>query len=90
MINGVPVGVAGGDPYHPVIVSIPARATLLVYTDGLVERRGEPLDTGFDRLRAATATANGSLEQLLSRVVDDVTRNGSDDDTAILGIHWTD
>jgi serine phosphatase RsbU (regulator of sigma subunit) len=90
MSNGVPVGVTGADPYHPVIVSIPARATLLVYTDGLVERRGEPLDTGFDRLRASTANANGSLEQLLTRVVDDVTRNGSDDDTAVLGIHWTD
>jgi serine phosphatase RsbU (regulator of sigma subunit) len=89
MVNGVPVGVTAHDTYHPVIVSVPARATLLVYTDGLVERRGEALDVGFERLRAATAGDTGPLEQLLTTVVADVTNIESDDDTALLGIRWT-
>ena len=44
--TGVPVGVNGEVSYDSVTVTIPPRATLLVYTDGLVERRGESLDTG--------------------------------------------
>jgi phosphoserine phosphatase RsbU/P len=30
---------------------------LLLYTDGLVERRGESLDVGLERLRATVTTA---------------------------------
>lgn len=87
--NGVPVGVVGTDAYHPVIVSVPARATLLVYTDGLVERRGEELDAGFERLRNACASRDSSLEELLTAVVSEVTLLESEDDTALLGIRWT-
>jgi serine phosphatase RsbU (regulator of sigma subunit) len=90
MSNGVPVGVGGPNGYHPVIVSIPARATLLVYTDGLVERRGETLDAGFERLREASAGVAGSLDDLLGQVVDELMREGAEDDTALLGIRWTD
>jgi serine phosphatase RsbU (regulator of sigma subunit) len=90
MNNGVPVGVSGPNGYHPVIVSIPARATLLVFTDGLVERRGETLDAGFDRLRDASTATGGSLDDLLGTVVDELAYAGTEDDTAVLGIRWTD
>jgi serine phosphatase RsbU (regulator of sigma subunit) len=89
MNNGVPVGVVAPDGYQRVIVSIPARATLLVFTDGLVERRGEPLDAGFSRLRAATAGFDGSLEDLLTKVVSELSYAEAEDDTALLGIRWT-
>lgn len=36
-------------------VPFPPGAVLVLYTDGLVERRGEPLDAGFERLLAAVA-----------------------------------
>jgi serine phosphatase RsbU (regulator of sigma subunit) len=36
---------------------VPAGSTLLAYTDGLFERRGEILDDGLDRLRDAAAQA---------------------------------
>ncbi|MFI8946492.1 SpoIIE family protein phosphatase [Streptomyces sp. NPDC053750] len=36
---------------HP----LPSRSTLLLYTDGLVERRDEPLDEALDRLRRHAA-----------------------------------
>jgi serine phosphatase RsbU (regulator of sigma subunit) len=90
MSNGVPVGVSSPNGYHPVIVSIPAGATLLVFTDGLVERRGETLDAGFDRLRDATSGIPGSLDDLLAKVVGDLVDAGAEDDTAVLGIRWTD
>lgn len=34
---------------------LPAGSTLLLYTDGLVERRDEPLDEALDRLRRHAA-----------------------------------
>ena len=86
--NGVPVGVTGTEPYESVTASIPANATLLVFTDGLVERRGEALDVGFQRLRDSSVGVEGSLEDLLTRVVRDAEHAGAQDDTAVLGIRW--
>jgi PAS domain S-box-containing protein len=37
----------------------PAGSTLLLFTDGLVERRREPIDAGLDRLAAAAAAVVG-------------------------------
>ena len=49
---GPPVGVATHE-FEPVDVSVPPDGTLLAYTDGLFERRGESPDEGLARLRAA-------------------------------------
>src|SRR4029079_18158276 len=38
--------------------AFPPGALLAMYTDGLVERRGEPLDVGLERLRAIVAPDN--------------------------------
>jgi hypothetical protein len=64
-------------------------ATLLAFTDGAVERRGEAIDTGLDRLRAAAADAGtrpleGMLDDVLAALADD----GKKDDTVLLGIRW--
>ncbi len=45
-------------------------STLLLYTDGLVERRGEAIDVGMERLREALGTGPADLEQLCSHVLD--------------------
>lgn len=86
--TGVPVGVKGGVSYESVTVTIPPRATLLVYTDGLVERRGESLDVGLDRLRDTARSVDGSLEHLLTTIVDRLAETGASDDTALLGVRW--
>jgi serine phosphatase RsbU (regulator of sigma subunit) len=86
---GVPIGIAAVSQYTSVTVSIPARATILAFTDGLVERRGESLDDGLNRLRLATVgTATQPLEQMLTQVVRELTPDGSDDDSAVLGLRW--
>jgi serine phosphatase RsbU (regulator of sigma subunit) len=60
-------------------------STLLLYTDGLVERRGADLDTGFDWLLDAVAgLAHGTLDELcdgLLAAIGDV-----DDDVALLAV----
>ena len=85
---GAPLGVAKHESYSAVSVSIPMGATVLAYTDGLVERRGEHLDTGRERLRSGALDTGGSLDDQLARIVAHTIPEGSSDDTAILGLRW--
>jgi serine phosphatase RsbU (regulator of sigma subunit) len=84
---GPPIGVSTHPTYTSASVSVPARATLIAYTDGLVERRGESLDAGLERLQDCVRPDNLSLEDLLSTIVTDLAHDGSDD-IAILGVRW--
>ncbi|MFJ8588441.1 SpoIIE family protein phosphatase [Streptomyces sp. NPDC093595] len=53
-----PLGPVPFKDYPQDETTVPADATLVFYTDGLIERRGEGLDVGMDRLaQAARATA---------------------------------
>jgi sigma-B regulation protein RsbU (phosphoserine phosphatase) len=47
------LGLAEETPRQVTTLSFPPGSLLGLYTDGLVERRGEPLDEGIARLRAA-------------------------------------
>ncbi|MCU1354258.1 MAG: Two component signal transduction histidine kinase [Acidimicrobiales bacterium] len=86
---GVPVGVTADGPYTSVTVEVPPNATYLAFTDGLFERRGETVDVGLERLRAAvTSQAGLGLDELLSSVYRQLAETGIHDDTAILGVRW--
>ena len=63
---GPPIGVQSGARYTPMTVTVPRRATLLAFTDGLVERRGESIDTGLARLRDAAVGENQDLRIYLA------------------------
>ena len=67
-------------------VDLPPDATLVLYTDGLTERRGEDPDAGVARLAALVGELGGQpLEELcdalLHRLLPD---EGADDDVALL------
>lgn len=86
---GMPIGLSNQNVYTPVTAVVPANATLLAFTDGLVERRGEAVDASLERLSdAASVDGNQSLDRLLASLVDEFTRDGIDDDAAILGVRW--
>lgn len=64
--------------------------TLLLYTDGLVERRDEDLDSGFDRLREAVAAVRDlPLEVLCDAVLTAMRPDGSDD-IALIAVRVAD
>ena len=86
---GPPIGVENGRRYNEVTIDLPADSMVLAYTDGLVERRGEIIDVGMERLRAAVASPAESLDGCLDRLVDTMVPSGARDDTAILGLRWT-
>jgi serine phosphatase RsbU (regulator of sigma subunit) len=85
---GVPIGVGDESQYERTELSLPPRGTLLAFTDGLVERRGQVLDVGLEQLRRAAIGNSSSLDEMLDHVVNDLTQNGTDDDTALLGVTW--
>ena len=67
-------------------VELPVEHTLLLFTDGLVERRGASLDEGLATLRAAladlgTATPDELCDTLISRLV-----GGTEDDVALVAV----
>jgi serine phosphatase RsbU (regulator of sigma subunit)/integral membrane sensor domain MASE1/anti-sigma regulatory factor (Ser/Thr protein kinase) len=83
---GPPLGALRAARYEEVTLSIPADATLLLYTDGLIERRGESIDAGFDRLAAATASAPEGLDATSDHLLASLLGDGATDDVAMLMI----
>jgi serine phosphatase RsbU (regulator of sigma subunit) len=67
-------------------VEVECGATLVFYTDGLVERRDLAIDEALSRLRASVESAPPvDLEAFLDRLVD-FAAGGVDDDVAILAV----
>jgi serine phosphatase RsbU (regulator of sigma subunit) len=87
---GTPTGIARDAAYDELTVVVPTGATLLAFTDGLIERRGEALDIGFARLIDSATSTRGSLDGLLSELLATLAPSGVDDDIAIVGLRWTD
>jgi serine phosphatase RsbU (regulator of sigma subunit) len=85
---GVPVGTVAEPSYRSVTVAVPSRATLLLFTDGLFERRGETLDVGLERLRRVASDGDVPLDALLTQVLDGLAAGRGSDDTAILALRW--
>ena len=83
--GGLPFGVQPED--RPVVdVDMEPGASLVVITDGLVERRGEDIDDGISRvLDIAAAAGPASANAMLSRVISGMAASGlHDDDVTVL------
>lgn len=71
---------------RPHTAVLPPSATLLLYTDGLVERRDQDLDAGLQRLlTAAREFAHLPLEDFCDALIDAVDGEG-DDDVALIAV----
>lgn len=86
--TGPPIGVRTAAGYVSTTIPLPPGATLLAYTDGLVERRGETLDDGLRRLMDAARGAGVGGEALVEALMEALLPDGTDDDTAVLGLQW--
>ena len=83
----LPLG-AGGDDRVTHTVAFGAEDVLVSFTDGLVERRGEVIDTGLDRLsRLAPALLCGRLDDGTADLVARLTSGqDTDDDITVLAV----
>ncbi|MFI9105442.1 SpoIIE family protein phosphatase [Streptomyces fildesensis] len=80
-----PLGVGGGLPVETTELFLPAGSRLVLYTDGLVEVRGQDIDTGLAVLRDALAAhPDGSPESTCQAVLDAMLPAQPGDDIALL------
>lgn len=83
--RGLPLGTGLGPRYRQGVVELFDGSMVILYSDGLVERRGRSIDEGIDRLRAAVregpTEAGPLLEHILERLLGRAERG---DDIAII------
>ncbi len=81
-----PLGVDHGIPRRTTTMQLAPGAMLALFTDGLVERRDEPITAGLAQLRGALGT--GTAEQRCSEVIRTMLGEGDpQDDVALLVLH---
>ncbi|WP_069171737.1 SpoIIE family protein phosphatase [Streptomyces griseus] len=75
---GPPLGMGFG-AYTTTTVPCGPGTVLLMYTDGLVERRNEDIDVSVGRLASVTLPSSGRLDDLLEEVIGRFGRDAEDD-----------
>jgi GAF domain-containing protein/anti-sigma regulatory factor (Ser/Thr protein kinase) len=82
----IPLGIRADWPRPEAHVTMPARATLLLYTDGLIERRRSALDDGIARASVLLQEGRGSaLDDLANQIMSGLAPGGGyQDDVALL------
>ena len=80
-----PLGATRHVSYEDREHSLDPGCALLLYTDGLVERPGESLDAGLERMKAVVRAGDEDLEHLGDALVDALLPEGpTEDDAALL------
>jgi PAS domain S-box-containing protein len=82
----VPLAVHSDEPRPQGVAALTAGTTLLLYTDGLVERRDEPIDAGIARVtEVMTQTVGLPVDAVADALLDQLAPTlGYDDDVAIV------
>jgi hypothetical protein len=81
------LGVDADVTRHESVVTLDRGATVLLYTDGLIERRDADLDAGLERLREALMELSQlPLQELLDEVLDRLVHGRPEDDVALVAV----
>jgi PAS domain S-box-containing protein len=81
------LGVDPGVSRRESVVTLDPGATVLLYTDGLIERRDADLDAGMVRLRdVVVELAHLPLEEMLDEVLDRMVDGRPEDDVAVVAV----
>jgi serine phosphatase RsbU (regulator of sigma subunit) len=88
MPAGVPIGLNATEfaavDFEAVELLVPPGAVLVLYTDGLVEARGEDLDEGLGRLCRVLSKPHASLEDACDDLLSTLVPASEPDDVALL------
>lgn len=85
--RGLPLGTGLRTRYRQHTLELPAGSVMLLYTDGLVERRGASIDEGLAALCDAMARAPTDPDRLLEHVLETVVgEREREDDIALLAV----
>ena len=67
--RGLPLGAGPDTRYGQAVIELPVGSVLLLYSDGLVERRGRTIDEGLEELKRAAADGPREPEQLVEHIL---------------------
>jgi PAS domain S-box-containing protein len=82
-----PLGTAPHPDYYVERTSpLPAGSTLLLFTDGLVERRGDSIDLGLHRLEEEASGTHAVLDELCDHLLASLLGTEVSDDIALLAL----
>lgn len=85
---GLPLGV-GSATYRSTRFTMTPGSTLFCFTDGLVERRGESIDTGMKRLAdTMTPVSDSPVEEIVEHALRKLRSPDASDDIAVLAFRW--
>jgi PAS domain S-box-containing protein len=85
--RSVPIGASDPAVFHEASAVLPPGSSLLLYTDGLVERRDVGLQERLEQLAGVAGAAGEPLEALCERVLEGVLGDGEHgDDVALLAV----
>ncbi|MFI9808745.1 SpoIIE family protein phosphatase [Streptomyces sp. NPDC052301] len=84
-LKGLLLGALPDAVYEETEVQLAVGDTLLMYTDGLIERRDRSVEESLSHLLETARTAPSVLDQQLDRLLT-YSRSDTDDDTCIVGI----
>ncbi len=85
--RGLPLGAQADTRYSQAVVELPVGTVLVLYTDGLVERRDRSIDVGLDELLRAVGEGPREPEQLVEHVLARMIGDGErGDDIALLAV----
>jgi anti-sigma regulatory factor (Ser/Thr protein kinase) len=84
--GSVPLAVQTDEPRPQESVALPPGATLMLFTDGLVERRAESIDEGIARVaKVLLQTVNSPVDAVAEQVLRELAPDGGyDDDVALV------
>jgi len=81
--RSLPLGVRAATAYGDAEYRLTPGSTLLLYTDGLIEKRRRPIDEGLARLAGCVGVGHDDLDGLCDRLLATLDPSGEDDVTMI-------
>jgi len=85
-VHGPPIGAVESIAYDQAECPLGSRTTLLLYTDGLVERRGTSIDVGLRTLQDSVRSRWVDLDATCDGVLGALLNGSHEDDVALLAI----